>query len=374
MAIKVGRWDCEHCGQQGILGPETKCTNCGSNRPEDVRFYLPKDARYVKDEQKIKEAKAGANWDCSFCGSDNLARATVCSSCGNARTAAEERLEIREYGLGETPDDSEVARGLELEDDRASGLKPIHPETEYRKAFNQHKKKKKTNKSFLWIGGILLTGFIILIVLTFIQKEISVEVTKMHWERTIETEQYKEVMEEGWSVPSGGRMTDSYRAVHHTEKVFDGYETRTREVKEQVGTERYVCGQRDLGNGYFEDKYCDRPVYETRTEEYQVQRYREEPVYKTKYRYAIFKWMPAGTIKTSGNDKNPEWGDLSLIENDKNRRERNRTEDYRIKVMDEKGKTHEEKLSFSRWKSLKLGDELPAKRNGLGQYQGIIHK
>jgi hypothetical protein len=373
MGVQIGRWDCEHCGQKGILGPETKCTNCGANRPEDVRFYLPKNAQYYKDEKNLKAAKAGANWDCSFCGSDNLATATHCRSCSNPRTATEKRLEVREYGLNDVPEDSEEARGLELKDDRARGLKPEHPETEYRKAFNQSSPPKKTNKTVLWIGGFFLFGFIILMILTFMQKEISVEVTQMHWERTIETEQYKEVTEEGWKVPSGGRVIDSYRAVHHTEKVPDGYETRTREAKRQVGTEEYVCGKRDLGNGYFEDKYCSRPVYETYTEEYQVQRYREEPVYRTKYRYAIFKWVPAANINSSGNDKSPEWGDTDLIDRDKNRRERNRTEVYSIQVQDEKGKTHEEKLSFSRWKTINRGDQLKARRNGLGQYQGIVH-
>ncbi len=368
-AVHVGRWDCQQCGHKGILGPETKCPNCGAGRPKNVRFYLPKDAEVVKDEEELKRAKAGANWECSFCGTDNEALNTHCSSCGNPRTASEKRLEVREYGLDELPEDSEDARGLQLKEERARGLKPIHPESQEAKSA-----RKKGNKSFFWIGGICIAIFIVFAILNSIQRKIQVEVVEMQWERTIETEEYKEVTEEGWSVPSDGRVLSSRRAVHHTEKIPDGYETRTRQVKKQVGTEKYVCGKRDLGNGYFEDKYCNRPIYETVTEEYEVQRYREKPVYKTKYKYAIFKWMPAAAISTKGKDKNPEWGDLSSIEQDKNRRERNRTELYRIKVRDEKDKIHEEELPFSQWKAISKGDQLKAKRNGLGKYQGVIYE
>ena len=66
---------------------------------------------------------------------------------------------------------------------------------------------------------------------------------------------------------------------------FDHYETRTRTVKVKEGEERYVSGQRDKGNGYFEDVYSTRPVYEDREEEY-----RDVPVYQTKYLYTVYEW------------------------------------------------------------------------------------
>ena len=56
MAIQVGRWDCQQCGHVGILGPETKCPNCGAMRPKGVRFYLPKDAQVITNEEEIKKA------------------------------------------------------------------------------------------------------------------------------------------------------------------------------------------------------------------------------------------------------------------------------------------------------------------------------
>ena len=358
MTIRVVRWDCQQCGHTGILGPETKCPNCGSARPKGVRFYLPEGAEIVKNQEKIKEAKMGADWNCSFCATQNKAFDNLCRSCGNTRAASDKQLESRTFDLSEVPTSSKEARGLFEQDSR--GPKKV-----------DNSGAKKTSRSIYYvIGGIALI-FIVLLVLLNMKKSITVEVVQMHWEREIDTEQYKEVTEEAWQVPQGGRVISSHQAVHHHRRVSDGYVTRTRDVKVKTGEERYVCGKRDMGNGYFEDKYCTRPIYETRRENYQEEQFHEEPVYQTKYRYAIFKWVPAGPLNTSGNDKKPQWADVSVIENDKNRRETGRLERYTILVKDEKGNDHEEKMSLDKWQTINKGDKLEALRNGLGVYLGL---
>ena len=49
--------------------------------------------------------------------------------------------------------------------------------------------------------------------------------------------------------PAAGRLLSEREEIHHYDQVLDHYETRQRDVEEQVqvGTETYVCGQRDLG-------------------------------------------------------------------------------------------------------------------------------
>lgn len=332
-------------------------------RPKGVRFYLPSNAELVSNEEEIKKAKAGADWNCSFCATNNKAYDSICRSCGNSRAASDKQLEIREYSLNEVPVDSSTARGL---DKQARGINT-----------NEQKVQTGSKKTNPWIWRILgIVGAIILFYIIFsnIKHSITVEVIQTHWEREIMTEEYKEVTEEDWTIPSGGRQISSYRAVHHHRRVSDGYVTRTRTVQEKVGEEQYVCGKRDMGNGYFEDKYCSRPVYRSRNETYQEEQFHEEPVYQTKYRYAIFKWVPAGSIKTSANDKNPEWGDISVFKNDPHRRETGRKEAYNITVLDEKKKEHLEKLSASRWQAINKGDKLPALRDGLGKYRGLKEK
>ncbi|MCB0838989.1 MAG: zinc finger Ran-binding domain-containing family 2 protein, partial [Bacteroidetes bacterium] len=85
MAVRVGRWDCDVCGHIGNYGPHTKCASCGASRPANVKFYLPKDAEIVTDKEQLKEARAGVDWICGHCYSQNKAKDTVCNSCGNPR-------------------------------------------------------------------------------------------------------------------------------------------------------------------------------------------------------------------------------------------------------------------------------------------------
>ena len=101
----------------------------------------------------------------------------------------------------------------------------------------------------------------------------------------------KLVTEEDWSLPQGSVKLGEFRAVHHYDKVPDGYETKTRQVQVKVGEKKVKVGVKDLGNGYFKDIYENRPVYETKTETYRETKYRDVPVYMTKYKYKMMKWI-----------------------------------------------------------------------------------
>ena len=365
MAIHVGRWDCRQCGHIGIMGPETKCINCDAPRPKGVRYYLPGDAQIVTNEEEIKKAKAGADWRCSFCETNNKAYNVACTSCGNLRTASDKKLEAREYMLNEVPTNSNKAKSL-MTQDKVNGRYPTNTET--KSAF------KATNKLLWWSLG--LSGFVIfvLIFLLSIKHKITVDVVQMHWEREISTEEYRAVTEEDWRVPSGGTEISSHQAIHHYIDIPDGYENKTRTVQVKVGDEQYVCGKRDMGNGYFEDKYCSRPIYDSRTETYQEKKYRKEPVYQTRYKYSIYRWRPGGSIKTSGNDKNAQWGDASGLQNNAYRRENGRKETYLVYVMDEKQKEQKNKVSFGTWGKINIGDKILAYRDALGKYRGLAER
>jgi hypothetical protein len=88
-------------------------------------------------------------------------------------------------------------------------------------------------------------------------------------------------------------------------------ETRTKQVSEQVqsGTQNYSCGTTDLGNGYFQDRTCTRPVYQTRTrtETYQEPIYRREPVYDTWLIWEVDRWVPARTLTSRGTTPERAW-------------------------------------------------------------------
>lgn len=347
MTIRVGRWDCEFCGHKGNSGPETQCHNCGAARPENVTFYLPDDAEIVTNKEEIKKAKSGADWVCSFCGSHNKAYEQVCTSCGNDKNVddGDKVLKQKEYELDDIPKDADI-------------------KTEKKKAKKPSKKTKRI------VIGVLL-AFFILIFLAFFESDIEVEVIGHQWQRTYKVEYYRQVKEEAWQLPEGAKNVQSFRAIHHYNKVHDGYETKTRKVKKQVGTEKVKTGTRDLGNGHFEDIYEERPVYETVEETYQAEKFRKEPVYQTKYKYKIFRWIKGKPLVARGNTIEAHWPDFN--ENSpENGRITSKEEQYYLIIKDHKGNEHKEKVAFNFWQESPSGTFLKAKKSSVyNSYIGL---
>ncbi|MBC8043309.1 MAG: hypothetical protein IAF08_07670 [Rhizobacter sp.] len=345
MAIRVGRWDCDTCGHIGIRGPETKCPNCGAPRGKDVKFYLTDDAETVEDENALRLAEAGADWICSYCGADNTALDKNCISCGNERTdAADKAREQKEYALGEEP---------------SSGKR-----TPPKAAAVATAKQKPRRWPYFVAGAVALLVYLVW------PRELQVTITGHTWQRTIEIENNREVAEEDWSVPSGGRTTSSVQAVHHYNKVFSHNETRSRTVRKKVGTERYKSGTRDLGNGNFKDVYSTRPVYENREENYTAPVYRDVPVYQTKYRYMIFRWVSDHPITANGTTKAAAWP--SEVFSDATKwREGKRTEVYTIEYRDDKNEVHRETVGPKYWERTEAGATLKAQRNAMGIFLGL---
>ncbi len=357
MAIQVGRWDCPTCGKKGNLGPQTQCASCGSPRPKNVVFYLPKDAKDVTDDRALREARAGADWVCGHCEAHNKASAKDCKSCGNPRDAESDDLVVktREYASAEVPNQTPEKE------------RPLHPD-EQPKA----KSRPKGWRGLLYTLLVAVAGWF---GLTVAPKTVDVQVTGFGWERTVQMMHFEPVQHEEWSTPAGAYNIRSFRAIHHYNQVLRGYETRTRDVEVQVGSEDYKCGSRDMGNGYFEDVYCSRPIYETRQETYQEPIYDQVPVYQTKYSYTLKEWVahPQNLLKASAGDQKPHWPEASGKTDPETWREGAKTEEYTVKVTDDKGEVFTEKIPISRWQNLKQGQTIQGKKvRILGTWKGLV--
>lgn len=328
MAIREGRWDCPTCGTEGIRGRFTSCRSCGTPRPEGVRFYLPEDEPEVTEAELLRQADVGADWICEHCGSGTRADLEECAGCGAPRGSSPER-ETHEY------DEDEVPRSGKRERRQAVPTPP--PSTGGR-----------GRRLFRWgVGAAVAAGVIAIAV----PSKVPATVTDKSWERTVQVEEYRTVEEEGWSIPDGGRERRHWREVHHYDRVLDHYETRTRDVSERVrtGTESYSCGKKDHGNGYFSDKTCTRPVYETRhhSETYRDPVYRRVPVYGTRYRYEIERWLPERSVRAAGGARDePAWPETHL---GRKEREGERKEVYTLAFRDKDGKTYSREVPRPQW-------------------------
>ncbi|MDB9496795.1 zinc finger protein [Spirulina major CS-329] len=359
MAIREGRWDCPTCGVTGLLGRDRDCQNCGAPRPEGIRFYLPENAAAVQAAEQIAIAKAGADWICDYCGASNRAPEPACVECG--APPGEKRQAVKTYPQPPTS---------------TPQASPSTPQAPTQSRRDRAKSPRSTNllirfhqrlgvlRWAFWSG---LVSVILVVVIGLLPMQIDATVSQLSWQRSIAVERLTTFTETGWDVPAGGRVLSQQEAIRSYEQVLEGYETRTREVSEQVqvGSESYTCGTVDLGNGYFEDKICTRPVYETRThtETYEEPIYRDEPVYDTEYTYEIDRWVVNRTPTVSGLDQNPQW---PLLELGAQEREGDRTATYTILFQGDNGRDYPVTLDLDTWSQFEPGDAQPLKVTRFG--------
>ena len=353
MAIRVGRWDCYVCGHVGNLGPKTHCVNCGASRPKDVQFYLTDDAEILKDKEKIKQAKAGADWICSYCSSHNKITDTICQTCGNDRAIEEDKsLSEKEYKLDEVP--TIGSRGVER----------VTPKPT---------KTKGSAGFWKYILGASGLGGVFYWLFSF-STAIEVPVVELYWERQVAVEEYKQVREENWSLPEDATAVEQFRAVYEYKKEIVGYDTQTVTERRQTGTRKVVCGQRDLGNGTFEEKYCDEPIYENYQVEKEVPIYKETPIYRTKYRYNTMKWVEIEPLISSGRTNPANWPKdrPEMIANPDNFRKGKERENYRFWIEYKDEKIEHKTKSYTFFKDLQIGSTLKAyKSTVFGTYKGL---
>lgn len=361
MAIREGRWDCTTCGTVGLLGRQVDCPQCGTPRPAGVRFYLPEDAPEVTDEAQLAQARAGADWLCEHCGGSSRATAEMCADCGAARGSSPEQ-ETREYALAAVPRSGDEGEAVRRER-RATPPPPPPAPPAPRRSW----KRWGAAAMAVFAGWCYLAP-----------RDVPATVAEKVWERSLEVEAYRTVRESDWSVPSGGRTVNSYRAVQSYRQELDHHETRTRTVTDQVqvGTRTYVCGQRDLGNGHFEDQTCTEPEYESRsrTETYQEPIYRQVPIYATKYDFDIERWVTDTVLVARGEADDPADADAPAWPSprlDQRRREGERKEKYTLVFRDSDDRTFTREVPLAEYQAFRVGAPVVIEVNRAGMVSEV---
>lgn len=356
MAVREGRWDCQFCGTTAILGRHKVCPNCARSRPEGTTFYLPEDAELVESEALKAQASLGPDWICAFCSSSNPANLDVCRHCSAPREEVSAQQKVQEFAPGAAP----KAGDMTVPDPHEAYREPAAPQ--------------KARPSWLLpvIGIVILLACLIGGLALFSGDALEVNVEQFTWERTVTVEVLQTVTEEGWELPDGARLLSQSEEIHHFNPVVVGYETKEREVSErvQVGERTYVCGQRDLGNGFFEDIECSEPVYETqqRTETYEEPIYEQVPVYATQYEYAVERWVTVRTERAAGSDNQAYWPELNLQPNE---REGQREESYGIVFRDGDGRRYALSFPYEEWITFESRGNYTLQVNSLGQATGV---
>ena len=391
-------WDCKYCGTTEISGLTDICPNCGKQKSKDVQCYMkPGIVEYVSEEElaaaKIKKEECDGehkDWICNYCEQLNNYSDEYCSACGSPKTEA-----THEYGM------SEIEKEDSYESEIPTENNTVDDEEKNDYYFNSGGTasiptiKSNIDKwQILKLGGIIaaITAFIALIIFMFYPLKHEVSVTSFSWNRTITVEEERTVKEDGWSVPSGGRVYDEKWEFKEYVQVIDHYETvnetKTRQVLSHYETvtetkTRQVISHyettytyRDNGNGTYTEVPHQEPVYTTETyteshqepvyvtetyvESHQEPVYRQDPVYDTRYYYEIDKWFKTEDYSTSGTDHNAYWSTAYTL--DTNERDTMRSESYYIYYSDNTSN----KTSYDEWIETEIGDGFIITQNRLG--------
>ena len=335
--IIIGCWDCQYCGTTRISGELRDCPNCGRPRDKDVKFYIADPENYAKDPDSVSRE---ADWVCPYCDSLNPAGTTTCQSCGALRDA-------------QTKDYFQNQEAREKEEARQKAQAAQHT---YSAQASSAAPASARGRGRMFIILAVIAAVIALIVFLVVPKQKALEIASCNWERNVEVQLYKEMEDSGWSLPEGAYDVTSREEIYGYESVFDHYETRTRQVAEQV-LDGYdtVPDYRDLGNGSFEVIENRIPRYRTeyRQEYYQEPIYRSVPIYQTKYYFLIMRWVSDHYETTSGQNDDPYFADIGVSSTC---REGAKTESYWI--VDTEGNTY--KTSYDIWKDLTAGQKIKA--------------
>lgn len=345
MAEKIveGLWDCPYCNADKIGGLTKYCPNCGNPQSKDTKFYMGTKKEYLTEEE-IAAVGTEADWKCEYCFSLNNAKLKVCKGCGAERT--EENKDYHQ--IQKEKEAKEAAKVTAAAKTKARVKNASVP-----------KKNKKKKKSIIPI--LIVIALVLGLIALFMPYEYTAVISEKSWERNVVIEEYKTVEESCWDmIPEGGRLVDKKREIRTYQTVLSHYETKTREVAEQVldgyDIEVYYV---DNGNGTFTEKTREIPRYRTeyRTETYEDPVYIAVPVYDTKYYYEIERWMYDRTEESSGVNDEPYWPAYTLEDNEQVDTQEGT---YYIEVyVEEDEKAYEYTcLDFEEFNRYKLGDEV----------------
>ncbi len=386
-----GYWECPQC-KTIIRGDNRNCPNCGSPIPNGQK-YLPPDHPKVReaigqgravDEYKEyvpdNEVSFEPNWTCGYCGYQNRHEDKLCKGCGSPRYESEEDYFGNEVDISKEEKDwrekvttptmhhktrhkkSQTAEPIEDVNISASS---VHEEMKYSKDVQKKSAVEILSKvkGFFNLRNTIITLSVFLIAFLIwlffpVTKEYTIE--GFSWDRSIDVEEFTLCHEDDWSVPQGGRVQYTKSEIHHYDQVLDHYETKSREVAEEV-FDGYDTSYTDDGNGQFTEVQTPRYRTEYHTEYYEDPVYRDEPVYYTKYYYDIDRWLYAETLKTSGNNQTPVWPESNLVDAVENpeygdQKLGQRTENYYVTMTSKKGTVRTFDYSFEEWSNLRLGD------------------
>jgi hypothetical protein len=289
-------WTCPNCKGEN-LGSVTTCENCGSPQPKDVEFYQGSHQQLLKDEEKIKRAKAGADIHCAYCNTRNPGNAKVCSQCGADLSEGAQRASAGRIVGSFKEGTGALIKCPNCDSPNAyvnrkchsCGTPLSHRVKEAEKA-SAAGAAAPPNRNALIIGGVVLLAICALVYFIFLRtSDVTGQVVDVQWQRSVDIEAFGPVEREGWldEVPADA------------EDVSCSEEPRdTQSEPPTSGRYDEICGTPytvETGGGFGEVvQDCEYQVYDDYCS------------------YTVQDWATVDTVDLTGSDLFPEWPQPAL--------------------------------------------------------------
>lgn len=313
-------WQCPACGSRN-KGIDKVCRNCAAAQPEDVEFEQVAQEALIKDEKIIKQAKAGADVHCPFCGTRNVATAVQCSQCLADLTEAQARASGKVLGGHQNKAVADVTCAHCGSHNSGTALhcincgaalpredKPAKPEPAKRKAAPM----SKTARFVLFgILGLVVVACIAFIVLSSRTEEVVGEVQDVSWENTVLIEALMPVEVQDWrdAVPANAEILSCQEEVRRVQP------NPAPNSVEVCGTPYTV----DTGTGVGEVvQDCEYQIYDDLCT------------------YTELQWREFDLVSLTGDDFDPAWPNPALTQD---QRIGESTETYEV-VFNADGRTY----------------------------------
>jgi len=283
------------------------CQGCGARREAGVRDEMPADvdgAPRVTDPEMLKQAKAGAHWECEFCGGQTRDLHGNCQNCGGDREEPKYNDPYRFETFTPPPLES-----FKKEDLRVYPTGRTEAVLKRASWWGRHQRK-------VYIGGGIAAGvgaFTWLMLWLFLPKEVNATVSYTEWRYKEELRQRVTKNGEGWrsGMPSSSFDESCHSRQRGTEQC-NPHNCNAHQVEYQCRPHECNCSNRctTQSNGYSRCERVCSTCYDTCTKTEYDTCYDECPVYEDWCTYKYYEWPIIKEKVTMGYDHKVHWANL----------------------------------------------------------------
>lgn len=336
MARKIElTWVCSSCDFRN-LGRHKECQQCGNPKDASEKYEMPGETRAVAsvtDEKLLRQASAGRDWRCKYCGSNQMRLDHRCAQCG-----------------------ADAGEGAAVHDGPAPPRPTANSALRVTRPFPV---AARAGALVAAVVGVLFTCAGSCVGLGALSswwnhRPRDVQVAGTSWEHVVHVDCYRVFDREGFAEarpaaafdvrPLGQRhhhdeqVFNHMETVHYTERVQDGYDTESYTERVSCGQDctstpescHEVCTSDDNGFASCHDvcsgggqscstRYCDEsrtrqvPRYRDDPRTREEPRYRPEPRFAEWFAYKVWDWGENRVLRQAGLNDAAHWPTTEAI-------------------------------------------------------------